>query len=294
MSVTINITPKLVDLANLIADDYSKSTGADDPAYYIKYYLDVIPHLGTQEAVNQMMGWELGNGKTWVELGSGIGTKCVLMKALYGGNIIGIEPYPNTYSQLKAAIDELQEANPQYHYTSLNDFGENLSLEDNSVDMLVSHEVMEHVQDLDKVIAEIYRVLKPGGQAFIATCNYASFYDGHYRTFFPPMVGRPVKKLWIRLRGFNPKFINELYFVTKKQLRGLAQEVGFKDITFFPQLNYRSELPQVDVNFPEGFEFKVPQRGWQTFMQRFIQKPKVVNFLRKFDREYKVYIGVTK
>lgn len=41
--------------------------------------------------------------------------------------------------------------------------GENLNFEDETFDIVWMNEVLEHVQDDEKVISEIYRVLKPGG-----------------------------------------------------------------------------------------------------------------------------------
>lgn len=44
-----------------------------------------------------------------------------------------------------------------------------LPLPDNSVDCVLCCEVLEHIEDPRKVCLEIYRILKPGGVAFIST-----------------------------------------------------------------------------------------------------------------------------
>jgi len=44
-------------------------------------------------------------------------------------------------------------------------------LEDNTYDFLVNFQVIEHIQDDDKYVSEIYRVLKPGGKAIFTTPN---------------------------------------------------------------------------------------------------------------------------
>ena len=51
------------------------------------------------------------------------------------------------------------------------------SLPKNSVDALVASQVIEHLWDTDNFITEIYRVLKPGGYAVIATDNMASWHN---------------------------------------------------------------------------------------------------------------------
>ena len=44
-------------------------------------------------------------------------------------------------------------------------------IEDNSMDFVVSFQVIEHIQDDEWFIKEIYRVLKPGGKAILTTPN---------------------------------------------------------------------------------------------------------------------------
>jgi len=59
---------------------------------------------------------------------------------------------------------------------------ENLPYPDNYFDTVLSHEVLEHVQDDAKAIQEIIRVLKSGGRAAIFTPNrwYPFETHGHY------------------------------------------------------------------------------------------------------------------
>lgn len=44
-------------------------------------------------------------------------------------------------------------------------------LEDNSFDIIISFQVIEHIKDDKRFLQEIHRVLKPGGQAIITTPN---------------------------------------------------------------------------------------------------------------------------
>ena len=44
-------------------------------------------------------------------------------------------------------------------------------INDNSVDFVVSFQVIEHIQDDEEFLQEIYRVLKPGGKAILTTPN---------------------------------------------------------------------------------------------------------------------------
>lgn len=48
---------------------------------------------------------------------------------------------------------------------------EKLPFSDNSFNLVISFDVIEHIKDDEKAIKEIYRVLKPGGRIFLETPN---------------------------------------------------------------------------------------------------------------------------
>jgi len=97
---------------------------------------------------------------------------------------------------------------------------EKLPFEDQSFTLIFAGEVIEHLVDTDRFIAEIYRCLVPGGTAIITTPNLASFENrirllfgiypiwvdyslkgsGHVRAYTP----RVLKKQLIQ-HGFNIK-----------------------------------------------------------------------------------------
>jgi len=51
----------------------------------------------------------------------------------------------------------------------------NIPLDDQSVDVVVSFETLEHLEDHDGMMKEIKRVLKPGGLLIISTPNKAEY-----------------------------------------------------------------------------------------------------------------------
>ncbi len=57
--------------------------------------------------------------------------------------------------------------------------GERLPYADNSVDVILSNEVLEHVEDDRASAREIVRVLKPGGRAVIFAPNRFYFFETH-------------------------------------------------------------------------------------------------------------------
>lgn len=58
--------------------------------------------------------------------------------------------------------------------------GENIPLEDSSVDIVVTFETIEHIKNYNKFMVEIKRVLKPNGIAVISTPNDVEFPEGNH------------------------------------------------------------------------------------------------------------------
>lgn len=54
-----------------------------------------------------------------------------------------------------------------------------IPFEDNSFDFVTNKFVMEHVEDLDKALSEINRVMKPGGTVFSVFPDKGVLYEGH-------------------------------------------------------------------------------------------------------------------
>ena len=61
----------------------------------------------------------------------------------------------------------------------LNAAGENLPLPDGSFDFILSHEVLEHVQDDRKCVEEMVRVLAPGGRMAVFVPNRGYPFETH-------------------------------------------------------------------------------------------------------------------
>lgn len=58
-------------------------------------------------------------------------------------------------------------------------YGDNIPFEDDSFDIVVNTQVMEHVPDLDIVLSEIYRVLKPGRAVLSLFPDKGVWREGH-------------------------------------------------------------------------------------------------------------------
>ncbi|MDD4052586.1 MAG: arsenite methyltransferase, partial [candidate division Zixibacteria bacterium] len=100
-------------------------------------------------------------GQTVLDLGSGAGMDLILAAARVGasGHVIGVDMTPVMIAKAKENIRRAGLTNIEVRQGEM----ENLPVEDNSVDWVISNCVINLSPDKKKVFAEIARVLKPGG-----------------------------------------------------------------------------------------------------------------------------------
>lgn len=96
--------------------------------------------------------------------------------------------------------------------------GEQLPYPDQSFDCVFCCDVLEHVRDLPKVIAEISRVLKPGG-VFI--------YDTLNRTFVSKLVAIKIWQEWKRWAFMPPNLHVWKMFIKPDEIKELLSRSGF-------------------------------------------------------------------
>jgi SAM-dependent methyltransferase len=102
-----------------------------------------------------------------LENGCGVGMY-VEHLAPYGGTVFGLE-----YDFERAAA--ARQRSPHI----LNAAGENLPFPDGTFDLILSHEVIEHVRDDRLAVAEMLRALKPGGRVALFCPNRGYPFETH-------------------------------------------------------------------------------------------------------------------
>ena len=100
-------------------------------------------------------------GDVVVDLGSGAGNDVFVARSLVGekGTVVGID---FTEAMITKANRNLAKLNYKNIYFKFGDI-ENIPLQDNFEDVIISNCVLNLVPDKQKAFAEIYRTLKPGG-----------------------------------------------------------------------------------------------------------------------------------
>ena len=112
-------------------------------------------------------------GMTVLDLGCGTGRDCYLLSKLVGpkGRVIGVDMTPE---QLEVAVRHQQWHAERFGYENvefLHGHIENLhtvGIADNSIDVVVSNCVINLSPEKTQVLAEIFRVLKPGGELYFS------------------------------------------------------------------------------------------------------------------------------
>jgi arsenite methyltransferase len=112
-------------------------------------------------------------GKTVLDLGCGSGRDCYLLSKLVGptGRVIGVDMTPE---QLEVAMRHRDWHAERFGFANvefLHGHIENLTtvgILDNSIDVVVSNCVINLSPEKPRVLAEIFRVLKPGGELYFS------------------------------------------------------------------------------------------------------------------------------
>lgn len=91
---------------------------------------------------------------------------------------------------------------------------EQLPFPDHQFDLITCHTVIEHVLDVEKAIAEMYRVLRPGGILHLEAPNYIWPKEPHVNVYMPPLGPKWVLKLLMQIcSDKDPTYIDHLQFV---------------------------------------------------------------------------------
>ena len=166
--------------------------------------------------------------KKLLEIGAGVGTFLVTARTKYKINAFGIEPSKDEFSPFNEISLALLKEHNLPEDIVISSAAEKLPFDDNSFDLIYSTNVLEHVQDPKKVIEESIRVLKPAGYLQFVIPNYFSFWEGHYGIFWPCLVSKPLAKVYAKLAGQNPKYIDTLQLISPFYLRNILKPLKNK------------------------------------------------------------------
>ena len=180
-------------------------------------------------------------GKTALEVGSGGGILTEEI-AKMGFRTRGIDPADQS---VVTASNHAKASGLDIRYEK--GVGERLPYGDASFDIVFCCDVLEHVQDLPKVISEISRVLKPGG-VFI--------YDTVNRTFISKIVAIKIWQEWKRWAFMPPHIHVWEMFIRPGDIKILLQKNGFE------WKEHKGSSPNVSIPTMLGYLRKRAKGKW--------------------------------
>ncbi|HEX7502266.1 MAG TPA: bifunctional 2-polyprenyl-6-hydroxyphenol methylase/3-demethylubiquinol 3-O-methyltransferase UbiG [Acidobacteriota bacterium] len=145
-------------------------------------------------------------GKAALEVGCGGGILCEEI-ARMGFEVTGIDPAAQA---LRMAAGHARAVGLRIAYEQGS--GEAIPYRDDSFDIVFCCDVLEHVRDVPQVVAEISRVLKPGGVFCYDTLN---------RTFLSKLVAINIAQVWKRWAFAPPNLHVWEMFIKPKELKSL-------------------------------------------------------------------------
>ena len=109
---------------------------------------------------------QIKKGDTVVDLGNGAGNDCFVARAETGenGKVVGIDFTPEMIEKARQNVKKLGFANVEFVQGDI----DNMPLESDFADVIVSNCVLNLVPNKEAVFKEIYRVLKPNGHFSIS------------------------------------------------------------------------------------------------------------------------------
>jgi SAM-dependent methyltransferase len=180
-----------------------------------------------------------------LDMGCGMGGFAVAA-ALRGFQVTALD-----YNPAYAAITTLRATRYRLQLPVLVAAGEAVPLPSASVDVVACLDVLEHVQSPARLLAELARVLRPGGVLLLTVINRFAGRDPHYHLPLINWLPRPAGEaaVWLAGRRKGGAFrdrqrLSELHYFTWGALERLAAPHGFQVIDLDAQRVARGEIGQ--------------------------------------------------
>lgn len=169
-------------------------------------------------------------GRRILDLGSGMGGTSVAL------GLAGAAPLAFEYNRSYCDIIRLRAGRYNMGLPVVNGAGERLPFGDASFDLVIAWDVVEHVQNPALLLAELARVLRPGGRVLLTVINRFAFRDPHYHLPLLNWLPRPLAEAIIERRGRSKRGadfsdrqrLSEMHYYTMAGFRQLAARYGFR------------------------------------------------------------------
>ena len=180
---------------------------------------------------SQMVDWVFSsstNTKKLLDIGSGFGSFVFLCRAK-GVDAFGIElmDYEVGYAR-RRLMTEKPDDDPEFVYRKGNAL--QIPFPKEHFDTVTLWNVLEHIQDYGRLLHEVHRVMKSGGDVYIVCPNYLAFRkEAHYQVPWIPMMPRALAIFYLRLFKKDPSYFREsIFYRTNWGVLFTLRENGFR------------------------------------------------------------------
>ena len=179
-------------------------------------------------------------GQTVLDLGSGAGLDCFFAAKKVGetGKVIGVDMTPEMIERATSSAKRLNLTNVDFRQGYLED----LPVENNTVDVIISNCVINLSPDKSRVFTEAFRVLKPGGK--LAVSDIVT--DGP--------LPEPIKRSLSAWAGCVAGAVEAEEYI------GMMKSVGFTDISIVPVFFDKETVDSAMDDMKDVIELKMVSR----------------------------------
>lgn len=211
-------------------------------------------------------------GRRVLEVGAGLGIVSAYLEKR-GVQVEAVEPAVTTFGDNKRflpLVRQTLEAKFPVHACSVED----LSVEKNGrYDMIFSHNVLEHMLDLEKSFLAMRRLLASQGAMVHSCANYFFPYEPHYGIWLVPFFPSLTRVFSVKLRN-EPAIWDSLNFVTAGKIEKIARQIGCS-VRFKKGLMHEA-LMRLD----KDPAFASRQSGWPRRIHRFLKETSLLECAR--------------
>lgn len=205
-------------------EQISKSIGYSD------HQMNIVPEANLGLGCgNPVAIGKIKNGDIVLDLGSGAGFDAFLAAKKVGvtGKVIGVDMTKEMVEKAKFIAKKYNYKNVEFKLGEI----ENLPIDDNSIDVIISNCVINLAPDKLSVFKEAYRVLKKGGRMYISDIVLLAELSAEQKNnedLIVGCVGGAILKneyiAKVKQAGLQVKILSENKDISKKQYQGLPVE----------------------------------------------------------------------